>query len=185
MSKYVLVVVDMQLGFNINSSTKMAVDKLKILLDSSNNVFRNNRIFTTFVNNKSTLFCKILEYDDCVNQDSYKIIDELSPYVDKCFEKCAYSALTAELLQYLRSNEVDTVYLAGFDTDACVLATAFALFDNNIRPIIIQDCCASTAAKQTMHEEALDIIRRSFGKPASPTVITSENLINQIRKLYE
>ena len=33
----------------------------------------------------------------------------------------------------------------GTDTDACCLAIAFNLFDNNIKPIILYDLCASSS----------------------------------------
>lgn len=156
---YVLLAVDMQEAFN----TSTAVDNLKDLLDSTGDFFTGKRLFTIFVNEEDSSFRKILNYDKCSTPDECQIVSTLIPYVDKQFTKSTYSALTPELLSYLRSNNVDTVYITGFDTDGCVLATAFSLFDNGFRPILIQNCCASTASDYTLNKDALDIARRSFG----------------------
>lgn len=173
MSKHILLAVDMQTGFDNNNYTQTAIDNLVDLLDNSGDFFKNRKIFSTFVNKHDTMFYKILDYRNCTMRDYCKVVEKLQPYVDKHFEKSTYSAVTPELLKYLKDNEIDTVYIAGFDTDACVMATAYALFDNGIRPIVIQNCCASTAADFTLHKDALDIIRRAFGRPQNPCVVTS------------
>ena len=55
------------------------------------------------------------------------------------------------------------VFLAGFDTDGCVLATALDLFDQGIETFIIEPWCSSLGG-QDMHDAAIKILNRSIGK---------------------
>ena len=81
---------------------------------------------------------------------------------DVIIEKMRYSALTDELKTILSNGSFDTIYLCGLETDACVLATAFDLFDFGITPKILIDCCASARGKE-YHVAAQKIMERSFG----------------------
>ena len=47
-------------------------------------------------------------------------------------EKETYSAVNDKLMEYLLKSDINEVYLCGFDTDGCILKTAFDLFENNI-----------------------------------------------------
>ena len=53
--------------------------------------------------------------------------------------------------------------ICGTDTDACCLAIAFNLFDNNISPIILSSLCASSSSNKEIHNHALEIMKRQFG----------------------
>ena len=54
--------------------------------------------------------------------------------------------------------------ICGTDTDACCLAIAFNLFDNNIKPIILSELCDSSSSRNpNLHENALEIMKRQFG----------------------
>ena len=50
---------------------------------------------------------------------------------NRVLEKRTYTALTPELMTYLKENKIKDIYLCGIDTDACVLKTAIDLFENN------------------------------------------------------
>lgn len=71
--------------------------------------------------------------------------------------KYGYGVGAAELRNASRAfaNRVDVV---GFETDACVLATAMRLFDDGLHVRVIEDLCDGP-----FHEEALKIIARSIG----------------------
>ena len=45
--------------------------------------------------------------------------------------KYTYSAVNRDLIEYISKNSIDEIYLCGFDTDGCILKTAFDLFENN------------------------------------------------------
>lgn len=81
----------------------------------------------------------------------------------KLFVKQGYSAVTPEFIEDLQSNNINQVNLVGVDTDQCVLATALALFDIGIRPIVLADYCASTAGSE-MNDIGLKLLRRAIGK---------------------
>lgn len=76
--------------------------------------------------------------------------------------KHGYSAVTEELLQELKEHDITTVDLMGVDTDQCVLATAFALFDAGITPRVVASHCASTGGPD-MHEMGIHVMRRALG----------------------
>jgi len=80
----------------------------------------------------------------------------------KTFIKHGYSAASKEFLEELARHNVTTVYLAGVDTDQCVLATALALFDAGITPKIVVDRCASTGGIAS-HEAGIVVLRRALG----------------------
>ena len=78
-------------------------------------------------------------------------------------QKTTYSACTESVLKLLQNNNISEVYLAGIDTDCCVLATAIELFDCNIRPIVLAQYCASNGGKRS-HNAALTVLERTIGK---------------------
>lgn len=81
----------------------------------------------------------------------------------RILEKYGYSAATPELIAALRQEGVTSVDIAGMDTDQCVLATAFGLFDAGMTPRILEHYCASTGG-ETMHQVAMQLLRRALGE---------------------
>ncbi len=56
----------------------------------------------------------------------------------------------------------DTVDIIGFDTDACVLSTAFNVFDMGCKFRVLKDLCWSSGGK-IMHLTGLAVMERNFG----------------------
>lgn len=52
--------------------------------------------------------------------------------------------------------------VCGFDTDCCVLATAYDLFDEGIKPVILENLTYSTS-KEKFHSSAIQMIKRNIG----------------------
>ena len=77
--------------------------------------------------------------------------------------KYTYSAVNRDLIEYIFQNSIDEIYLCGFDTDGCLLKTAFDLFENNIKTYILQEYCMSSGGEK-YHYEAIDILKRSIGE---------------------
>ena len=71
------------------------------------------------------------------------------------FDKNIYSSFIEELKNF---NEV---HLCGFDTDACIYKTAMDLIENNIRPVILTELCAS--ADEELHQAGLSLLKRNIG----------------------
>jgi nicotinamidase-related amidase len=67
-----------------------------------------------------------------------------------------------ELAAYLREQRVERLFLVGIDTDMCVLKIAMDVFDIGIEPLILTDCCASTAGLQA-HLAGLAVLSRNIG----------------------
>ncbi len=56
---------------------------------------------------------------------------------------------------------ISEVHLCGFDSDCCVLATAYDLFDQRIKPLILERLTWSTA-KENLHSAAIQMIKRNI-----------------------
>ncbi|MDE4940656.1 isochorismatase family protein, partial [Francisella tularensis subsp. holarctica] len=74
-----------------------------------------------------------------------------SPYIDihsellvfknskNVFEKNTYSIFKSTMLNFLKQNNINKIYLTGIDIDACVLASACDGFDFGYHIEILQD----------------------------------------------
>jgi nicotinamidase-related amidase len=67
-----------------------------------------------------------------------------------------------ELRGFLRFKQIDTVYLAGVETNVCVLFTACSALSNGFTTIILTDCV--TTSRMDVHEQALHIIEIAQGR---------------------
>lgn len=85
-------------------------------------------------------------------------LPELNPEV---FAKTGYGA--ASPLPLAELSIYDTVYVVGADTDACVLATALALFDAGVRVVVREDLCWSSGGP-ALHQAGIDVLRRQLGR---------------------
>lgn len=65
------------------------------------------------------------------------------------------------MISLLHEHNADSAVVVGFDTDACVLATAFALFDAGVIPYIDSRGCDSSGGTE-LHDAALAIAARSL-----------------------
>lgn len=72
----------------------------------------------------------MLNYKGCIRDYDRKIV--LDTGDNKIFNKKIYSAVNDEFKTYIKENDINSIFLCGIDTDACVLKTAVDLFENNI-----------------------------------------------------
>lgn len=107
---------------------------------------------TRFVNRPDSLYRSVLGWNvepgELVFQPDHAVI----------LEKTGYG-LSAKNIDRLRGTGCTEWHLCGLETDACVLACAFSLWDAGLRPRILLDLCASPLQK-----EAKMILERQFGK---------------------
>lgn len=148
----------MQKGF-INKNNTHIVDKI-------NNYLKTNAFdfifYTAFINSLNSPFVKILNYKNMIDRDEQNFVVDIVPN-STIFEKEGYG-LTQEMITVLKDNNIQEIELCGTDTDACVMAIAYNLFDNNIRPIIKSELCATSSFNNSIHTNSLEIMKRSFGK---------------------
>lgn len=61
-----------------------------------------------------------------------------------------------------KANGIGHMFVAGIDTDACVLATCLSLFDAGVQPVLLADLCYSSGGMMA-HESGLLALRRQIG----------------------
>ncbi len=162
--KRVLIVVDMQNGFLRNECTKKLADKIEMLLAA--------RLFdvvigTRFLNYSQSMFEKVLDYTAMLTEEDITIPSRLLQYMDCVEDKYIYNCVDAKFMTGLRRfNDgimPEQVYFVGVDTECCVLASAVAMFENNVCPIVLIDYCASNAGKEA-HDAGIVCLQNMIGK---------------------
>jgi nicotinamidase-related amidase len=142
MRKAGLLIVDAQVGF---SPSQDLLTRIKAATSEYRTV-----AMTRFTNQPNSLFRTVLDWHD----DGGDLALQVPGAV--ILEKSGYG-LTSAHIDTIRAlcGEWD---LCGLETDACVLACAFSMWDAGIRPIILYDLCASP-----LHCEAMAVASRQFG----------------------
>ncbi len=154
-----LIVIDVQEGF-LTESTRDAAAAILGMLESK--IF-NPVVFTRFKNEKGSPHQRILDWDGISTEEEFQLWSEIAGQADNVIDKKSYTAVTPELRQKFLDKNTKTIYLAGFDTDCCVLCTAADLFQIGIRPVVLADYCASGGGGES-HEAGLKALSRIIGK---------------------
>lgn len=117
------------------------------------------RIFTRFVNPADSMFRKVLKQKCCAprSMDTKLLIQPRED--DLVFEKRGRYGLSPAQLRNLHSRKIKKVTVCGLDTDACVLAVMFSLFDAGIECHLKEDMCWSSSG---LHKPAVRIARAQF-----------------------
>lgn len=156
----VLLIVDVQVGF-INPFTHHIPQRLAQLLQTQH---FDSVLFTRFINDGEGPYSRFLQWHGCDRDPDIQLVSELQPFAqaDLVFSKTGICGLPEELAVYLQQHSIAQVSIAGIDTDMCVLKIAMDLFDVGIEPIVLADCCASTAGLQA-HLAGLAVLSRNIG----------------------
>lgn len=122
----------------------------------------DNIIQTLWFNSKteSSLYMQNLGYGECDpnSKDSGLVKRFKNSVMVPRYDM--YSCVDENLVHMIYGGA--EVYIAGWETDACVLGTCFGLFDRGINFKVITDCVSS--ANTDVHVAALKIIQRNFGR---------------------
>ena len=155
-----LIIVDVQLGF-INEFTHHIPKRVARLIqrDEYESIF-----FTRFINAAEGPYQRLLDWHSCDTEPEINIVPELEPWAkpERVFSKQGLCGLPDTLASYVREQPIERVFIVGIDTDMCVLKIAMDFFDIGIEPIILTDCCASTAGLQA-HLAGLAVLSRNIG----------------------
>ena len=157
MNNTLLLVIDVQNNF-INENTQFLIDKIDKLINE--NKF-NYIAFTKFINHKNSPFYKALNYKGCVSRLDRDIPLDTKDY--KIFEKETYTAVNNELEEYLKNNEINTIYLCGIDTEACVMKTALDLFEKGYDVKVLKDYSMSHNGTE-YHNFAINMLEKMIGR---------------------
>lgn len=161
-----LIVVDLQRGFVTDFSAHV-VAPLEQLQHQFENV-----VFTKFSNPDPSPFREILNYQKLSPGDDDTEF-ALQPRADAfIIERSSYTCVTSKLREHLARLQCREVFVCGIATEACVLKTVADLFEANIRPIVLENMCASDKSDD-FHDMAIKIIRKLIGEEQ---VITSRQL---------
>ena len=155
-----LLVVDVQRCF-LNDFTRHVPGRIVRLIESED---YKPILFTRFVNAPESPYHRFLNWHDCECSPDTDLAPELERFAvrDRVFSKPGLAGLPDKLASRLRERKVTEITVVGIDTDMCVLKIAMDLFDRGIRPLVMTDCCASTAGLQA-HLAGLAVLSRNIG----------------------
>jgi nicotinamidase-related amidase len=155
-----LLIVDVQGGF-LNDFTRHIPDRIARLIDTRD---FDPVLFTRFVNVADSPYQRLLDWHACFSEPETRLAPAIQRFAtgDNVHTKYGLAGLPRTLAAHLRERGINRIAVAGIDTDMCVLKTAMDLFDLGIEPIILTDCCASTAGLQA-HFAGLAILSRNVG----------------------
>jgi nicotinamidase-related amidase len=155
-----LLVVDVQRGF-VNPYTSHVPARIRRLIEQGG---YDPVLFTRFVNVPDGPYRRFLDWHECAEAPETDIVPELADLAtpERLFTKPGYTGISDELAARLRAIGPAEAAVVGIDTDMCVLKVAMDLFDLGIRPVVLVDCCASTAGLQA-HLAGLAVLSRNIG----------------------
>ncbi|OUL18233.1 nicotinamidase [Nostoc sp. T09] len=155
-----LIIVDVQSGF-LNEFTHHIPQRVARLIQRGEYA---PVLFTRFINVPDGPYEKFLDWHSCTHEPETNIASELQPWVqpEVVFSKFGLCGIPDNLTEYFRKQCFERVFIAGIDTDMCVLKIAMDFFDIGIEPIVLTDCCASTAGLQA-HLAGLAVLSRNIG----------------------
>lgn len=155
-----LLVVDVQRGF-LNEYTEHLPERIARLARGG----RYDPIyFTRFENPPGGPYRRFLDWHGCAKPPETRLAPAVARFAaaERIFSKPGYAGLPDALAGVLRDRGARRVTVVGIDTDMCVLKVVMDLFDLAIEPIVLVDCCASTAGLQA-HLAGLAVLTRNIG----------------------
>lgn len=163
--EYALIVVDAQPSFI--DSPDPYLDKLISFIEDWPNEYV---AFTVFQSSSDSQFNSELGFsqDDSENRIHPRLRSLAKEF--RIFKKDTYDALKNEdFKKYILDNNFKSVYLAGLETDACILSLSYSLFDLGVIPKVILPLCKTKS--DSLQNSAVEVLERNIG---------DQNLIKQI-----
>lgn len=162
--KDIVIVVDMQVGFARFKQTKELTKRIASLLEKK---FFDSVIATRFLNDDNSIYEKLFSWHRLKTEEDRRLAPEIEKNVNFIFDKYIYNCVTPTFIQKLcqinDGNYPEKVYIMGADTDCCVMTIATALFENNIRPIVLTAYCDSNGGPDA-HEAGVICLKRLIGE---------------------
>lgn len=153
-----LFVIDVQNG-SVSDKTKMVLPRIEQLMNDFNEGFI---IATQFINTENSGFTDIMHWGRLKKTPEIDLIPFVKEKATYVIQKSTYSACIDEVMQLLLKNNVTEAHIAGIDTDCCVLTTTISLFEHNIRPVVLEQYCASNGGDLS-HQAAITVLERTVG----------------------
>lgn len=161
--KNILILVDMQNGFTRYPQTEDLSKRIENML--SLNLF-DEVVATQFMNYDNSIYEQLMSWQRLKSNEDRTIRAELQPYINEVFPKSVYTCVSSNFIQRICQLN-DGIYprklfIAGADTDCCVLKIAVDLFENNIRPIVLTTYCHSNGGEE-FHKSGILCMKRLIG----------------------
>ena len=151
-----LLVIDLQNDF-INEYTKSSINEIRKLIDSKK---YDKVLFTRFINSYNNPTYTKLNYEGCFTDEGISICIDTDD--NTVLDKGTYSAYNQELINYIKDNNINNIYICGIDIECCVLATAYNLFENNYNVYVLKDYVYSMYGNNRK-ENAINILKSNIG----------------------
>lgn len=163
MEKNIVIVVDMQKGFTQCKQTQKLAKRVSELL--SLKVF-DVVIATKFLNDAGSSYEKFFGWHSLKTEEDRSLNPEVEKHAAYVCEKYIYNCVNTNFIQRLCQLNggmyPERVFVIGVDTDCCVMTTATALFENDIRPIVLSHYCDSNGGPES-HQAGLLCLKRLIG----------------------
>jgi len=153
-----LLLVDVQEGF-ISDKTRSVLPKIADLIDSGLFDFI---VATQFINAEGSPYRRFLNWHRLANSPEIDLWSTVAENANLVIKKNTYTSVCDELLDFLKNNDIHEVYIAGIDTDCCVLKTAVDLYEAGIRPYVLS-CYSASNGGQKSHDAAILVLSRMIG----------------------
>ena len=155
MAAKVLLIIDVQDGFTKTKEAKKAVDYIssKLIPKKWDKVIQSR-----WENHMGSRYETDLGYCDVGDTKGTGML--VNTPGDHVITRTCYSCFCPKL-EALVSKE-DEIYVCGLETDACVLATLFDLWDNGYKFFVYSGGVATNA--KDLQKPTLHLIARQFGK---------------------
>lgn len=150
--------VDIQVGF-LNSFTHQIPERVEEFL---NLVPFDLVVFTQFINLTNGPFADILNWRKLQHSPETDLAPELRGIGSVVLDKHIYTPDHAAISTLMFRYGIRDAYVAGIDTDVCVLMTATLLFQMGIHTRVLADLSMSHGGPE-YHDAALTILPRIIG----------------------
>ena len=180
--KNILIVVDVQNGFNRYEQTHILVDKIAKLTNSG---LFDKIIATRFRNKEGSQYTKFLNWHRLIDDNDIELVKGIK--ADIVVDKWIYTCINEQfmsLLKQINDNELPThIFICGADTDCCVIKIATDIFEQGIMPIVLSEYCDSNAGPLS-HDAGLLVMKRLIGKNSivSNVIASKEDIQNIIKE---
>ncbi|MBQ8893515.1 MAG: nicotinamide-nucleotide amidohydrolase family protein [Clostridia bacterium] len=147
--KKILLVIDVQKGFITEKTGEQAKERIDALLRAE---LFDCVISTVYRNYENSPIVRLMGWDKLMTAEEQAVVGEAALRSDHFLEKTTYSACSGELLELLRRENggslPEHLFIAGVDTECCVLATATDLFEAGIRPLVLAQYCGASGGEE-------------------------------------
>ncbi len=146
--KNILLIIDLQKGFVSKGLTDSAKERIDGLIRAD---LFDCVISTVYRNYPDSPIERLMGWNKLQTAEEQTVVGAAATDSKHFIDKTTYSAYSPALVDLLKSENggelPNHVFIAGLDTECCVLATATDLFEAGIRPIVLQQYCGASGGE--------------------------------------